>query len=261
MLTIKNLSFGYFETNLVLNNISFFVPQGKTMAIVGASGCGKSTLLRLISDILPNTKNFYLNGEISINGYNTNEYRKQNKLSFMFQEPTLLPHLNVLENIAFPLTVKEEEFDSEIFNLAKAVGLQSFQTYMPKSLSGGMKTRVALARSFATKPKLLLLDEPFSALDIAWKSDLYIELEKLKEQTNCTAVIVTHDVQEALLLADSIIVLNSNGTIEFSKEIISEMNITQRISNISKFMESVYQSYMLPIQDAIIHGKNIHHEA
>jgi ABC-type nitrate/sulfonate/bicarbonate transport system ATPase subunit len=134
--------------------------------------------------------------------------------------------------------------------------LEEYSNYLPKQLSGGMKTRVALARSFTTMPELLLLDEPFSALDIAWKSKLYVELEKLREKTDTTVVVVTHDVQEALLLADHVIVMNSFGSIETRKEIKSDYSIMQRVSNISGYMNSVYENYMLPIQDAIINGQS-----
>jgi ABC-type nitrate/sulfonate/bicarbonate transport system ATPase subunit len=252
----KDISFHYTEGKQVLKNISFDLEKGQTLAIVGASGCGKSTLLRIISGILGNTNGNSLQGEITIDGLTPDQYRQTGKLAFMFQEATLMPHLTVKQNIELPLKIKGDSNEQKINNLIKAVGLEEYSNYLPKQLSGGMKTRVALARSFSTNPKLLLLDEPFSALDIAWKSKLYVELEKLREESSTTVVVVTHDVQEALLLADHVIVMNSFGAIETRKEIKSDYSIMHRVKNISGYMNSVYERYMLPIQDAIMNGQN-----
>lgn len=255
-LNSQHLNFAYTEQKPVLNDITFSLAKGKTLAIVGASGCGKSTLLRILSGILPNTNDNSLQGDISIDNLSPDQYRQTGKLAFMFQEATLMPHLTVKQNIELPLTIKANTNEQKTNNLIKSVGLEEYSNYLPKQLSGGMKTRVALARSFSTNPELLLLDEPFSALDIAWKSKLYVELEKLREETDTSVVVVTHDVQEALLLADHVIVMNSFGGIETQKEIKSDYSITQRVNNISGYMNSVYESYMLPIQDAIINGQN-----
>lgn len=255
-LNCNNIHFAYTVDKMVLNGISFSLEKGETLAIVGASGCGKSTLLRIISGISPNAKDNNLQGEISIDGLTPDQYRQKGRLAFMFQEATLMPHLTVTQNIELPLKIKANTNEKKINNLIKAVGLEEYCNYLPKQLSGGMKTRVALARSFSTNPELLLLDEPFSALDIAWKSKLYVELEKLREETETTVVVVTHDVQEALLLADHVIVMNSFGGIETRKEIKSDKSIMQRVSNISGYMNNVYENYMLPIQDAIMNEQN-----
>lgn len=256
MLNVKNIHFKY-SNKTVLEDVSFNVPLGETIAIVGASGCGKSTLLRLISGILPNRKRNKLNGNIYINSLLPDEYRIKGKLSFMFQENTLMPNLPVKENIALPLKIQGVTDNQKVNNLIEIVGLQAYANFLPKHLSGGMKTRVALARSFINNPDLLLLDEPFSALDIAWKSKLYKELDKLRTRFNTTMVVVTHDVQEALLLANHIVVLNSTGEIEIKKAIQSNFSITDRVNNISGFMNSVYSDYMIPIQNAIINGNKI----
>lgn len=253
-INISNISFGYELQKMVLHNISFDLEKGKTLAIVGASGCGKSTLLRMISGILPCTNDKQkLHGTILIDNLTPDQYRKTGKLAFMFQEATLMPHLTVKENIAFPLKIAKKENDDEVQGLMQMVGLSDYANYLPKQLSGGMKTRVALARSFSTNPELLLLDEPFSALDIAWKSKLYVELEKLKKQNNTTVIIVTHDIQEALLLCDKVIVLKSNGTI--NGELIpirSKLSIEKRVEDISGFLSDVYTRHYIPIQDLII---------
>lgn len=259
-LNSEKISFKYVEEKTVLDNISFCLKKTNTLSLVGASGCGKSTLLRIISGILLPSNEHKLSGNISINGQTPDEYRKSGKLSFMFQEPTLMPNLSVKENISFPLKIQGITDNPRVDNLIEIVGLKEFKNYLPKQLSGGMKTRVALARSFVTKPELLLLDEPFSALDIAWKSKLYTELEKLVKEFNTTVILVTHDVQEAILLSNNIIALNNLGKIQESWSINSNKSITERVNNISGFMAEVYSEFMLPIQDAIIKGKNIGNE-
>lgn len=255
MLDAKNIVFGYNKNTTVLNDLSFNVTKGATVAFVGASGCGKSTLLRIISGILPNTNDNQLNGQVRINGQIPDEYRKAGRLAFMFQEDTLMPNLSVKENIALPLKIKGINDDKKINTLVQTVGLTEYTNYLPKQLSGGMKTRVALARSFVTGPELLLLDEPFSALDIAWKSKLYIELEKLREQYHTTIIFVTHDVQEALLLSNNVLVFNDIGEIQKCYTLETSKSISQRVNDISGFMKEVYTGYMLPIQDAIMKGK------
>lgn len=256
MIQANNISFQYEPNKLVLNDLSFSIAKGETLAVVGASGCGKSTLLRIISGYLPHFKHNLLNGTILIDNQIPNEYRKSEKLAIMFQESTLLPYLNVEQNIALPLNIRGVQNLEEVYLLIDKIGLKNFSKYMPSQLSGGMKTRVSLARSFVTHPELLLLDEPFSALDIAWKSRLYIELEKLREQTSTTVVIVTHDVQEALLLSNHVLVMNNMGCTELYKEINTKFSISDRVKNISEYLNSVYNEYVLPIQNAIINGQH-----
>jgi ABC-type nitrate/sulfonate/bicarbonate transport system ATPase subunit len=249
----EKMSFGYTPEKGILNSISFQLRRTDTLSIVGASGSGKSTLLRIISGILPNAKDNRLSGKTSINEQTPDEYRRSGKLAFMFQESTLMPNLTVKENIAFPLKMRGIQDDERVLNLLETVGLVEYASYLPKQLSGGMKTRVALARSFATGPELLLLDEPFSALDIAWKSKLYMELQKLLRRYNTTVVLVTHDVQEALLLANHIIVLGKRGTILHEDTITTELSIPERIFDISNFIKSrTYQDHFVPIQKWIM---------
>jgi ABC-type nitrate/sulfonate/bicarbonate transport system ATPase subunit len=252
--SVNNLDFSFANGKSVLRDISVSLNKGETLAVVGASGCGKSTLLRILSGILPNNANQTVGGNITIKGVSPDEYRKLGKLAFMFQESTLMPNLSVRDNIAFPLKIKGLGLDQKVDALIDAVGLSDFADYLPSQLSGGMKTRVALARSFVTGPELLFLDEPFAALDIAWKSKLYRELEKLLEMHDTTVIFVTHDVQEALLLSDDVTVLSKEGSVSATYEIVSEKSISQRVNDISGFMAEVYTDYMLPIQDAIMNG-------
>ncbi|MEP2445758.1 MAG: ABC transporter ATP-binding protein [Balneola sp.] len=253
MIELKNISFSY-PDKTVLEDISLSVEKGETVSIVGASGSGKSTLLRIISGILPSRKEHEFFGTILLENFLPKEFVKTGKLSFMFQDSTLMPNLTVKENISFPLELRGIKRSNKVDEIIDSIGLSDFKSYLPKELSGGMKTRVSLARSFITEPKILLLDEPFSSLDIAWQSKLYIELEKLKSRCNTTVILVTHNVQESLLLSDHVIVLNKFGTIEKYEKIDSDFSIVQRVMDISGFMNNVYESYMLPLQDAIIKG-------
>jgi NitT/TauT family transport system ATP-binding protein len=219
-ISIDSLCFGYTPSQMILNNISFEIIKGSYMALLGASGSGKSTLLRIIANILPNNKSQYFNGEVSVFGESAIDYRDTGYLSFMFQEPSLMPNLNVRDNIEFPLRLRGESVDIDfVDSLISTVGLKEHQNKLPKELSGGMKTRVSLARAFVTKPELLLLDEPFSALDISWRYEMYTYLDKIKEKLSTTVILVTHDIQEAVLLADKILVLSKEGRIINEKKL------------------------------------------
>ncbi|MEM6719198.1 MAG: ABC transporter ATP-binding protein [Bacteroidota bacterium] len=202
---VEKLYFSYSEES-ILNNVSFSFSDVSTIAIVGASGSGKSTLLRLLSGNLSPTA-----GDISIDGVSPKKNTSLGNISFMFQDATLMPNLTVEENVKLPLKLKRNKNFDFALELIEKVGLLPYKDYLPSELSGGMKTRVSLARTFVTKPKLILLDEPFSALDVKWKTALYKELEILRKEFNATLLIVTHDIQEALLLSNNIIALNSKG--------------------------------------------------
>lgn len=232
---VDNLHFSYAE-NSVLNGISFEYSGSNTTAIVGVSGCGKSTLLRLLSGSINPT----LDSNISIDGLSPKENITKGNIGFMFQEPTLLPNLTVEENVVLPLRIRGIKNFDFAYTLINKVGLSSYMNYLPSQLSGGMKTRVALARTFVTKPKLILLDEPFGALDVKWKTTLYRELETLKEEFNATLLIVTHDIQEALLLSNNILVLGHNG------KLLDNIKITAplpRVFNDTAFF-SLQDSYL-----------------
>jgi ABC-type nitrate/sulfonate/bicarbonate transport system ATPase subunit len=141
--------------------------------------------------------------------------RAKGYLGFMFQESNLLPYLNVEDNIYLPLKIIGNTYNGDeiVSEYLRITGLDNHKHKLPAQLSGGMKTRVALARTFITKPKLLLLDEPFSSLDIIWKSTLYEEVKKLKNQINTTVVLVTHDIFEAIYFSSKIIVLGDEHRI------------------------------------------------
>ncbi|MGF1764740.1 ABC transporter ATP-binding protein [Aliivibrio kagoshimensis] len=188
-----------FEQKKVLDNINLDLRQGQVIAIVGRSGCGKSTLLNLIANLIELEQ-----GNI-VNDFST---------AILFQDTRLLPWKNARENIGWGLKASgiEHKARNDIAHkLAGEVGLnqQDLNKY-PHELSGGMKQRVAMARAFAVRPELLLLDEPFSALDIGLKEDLYQHLIAEIEQRNLTVLFITHDLMEAVKLADEILVLSDN---------------------------------------------------
>lgn len=191
--------------NTVLAQVDFSVKRGEFVAIVGPSGCGKTTLLNMISGIEK------CDGQ-SIDFPNSNEQKlKSDRLGYIFQQPRLMPWLNVRENIE--LVLQPEQYH-QIEELLTQVGLANKGAYFPRQLSGGMQRRVSIARAFAINPQLLLLDEPFNSLDAPTADRLRQLLMNLCKQRGTTVVFVTHDLQEAIYLADRIIFMSdSPGTI------------------------------------------------
>jgi len=175
----------------VLDRFDLTVEPGETLAILGASGCGKSTLLRCIAGLVAPD-----GGTIAV----------RDELGFVFQEPRLLPWLTVERNVAFAARGEVER--ARVKDVLDLVGLTPAAHLLPKQLSGGMAQRAALARTLVRNPKILLLDEPLSALDALLRLELQNSLATIIRETGSTAVLVTHDVQEALYLADRIVVLD-----------------------------------------------------
>ena len=202
--------FAYGDQN-VLSGISLEVAAGETFAVLGPSGCGKSTLLRVLAGLQPRGRSQRFKGSVRLFGHPPDRYRKSGRLSVMFQEPTLLPHLNVRENVMLPLRLLKLETPGEVDRLLDRVGLGHVAFFMPGALSGGMRTRVALARAFISRPEVLFLDEPFTGLDIGWKQNLYHLLGDLRISTNTTVFMVTHDLQEAIYNSSEIAVLGPEG--------------------------------------------------
>lgn len=243
-LKVHNISFGYNRGEKVLRDISFEVELGKTTCIMGISGSGKSTLLRIIAGFLPENKNYDYSGDISFCDKKISSLRATGKLSFMFQEPSLLPNMNVKENISLPLRILNKYDEQHIDNLIDSVGLTDSKNKLPVVLSGGMKTRTSLARSFANFPELLLLDEPFSALDIGWKNNLYYELAQLRSEYNTTVIMVSHDIEEAVKLSDAIIVLGYNGEIILAIE-IRQSNSKDMIKQVQDLIISEHKLHII----------------
>jgi sulfate transport system ATP-binding protein len=195
-----------------LDNVDFEVPSGSLTALLGPSGSGKSTLLRAIAGLdLPDT------GTITINGRDVTHIPPQRRgIGFVFQHYAAFKHLTVRDNVAFGLKIRKRpkaEIKEKVDNLLEVVGLAGFQTRYPNQLSGGQRQRMALARALAVDPEVLLLDEPFGALDAKVREDLRAWLRRLHDEVHVTTVLVTHDQSEALDVADRIAVLNK-GRIE-----------------------------------------------
>ena len=195
-----------------LDNVDFVVPTGSLTALLGPSGSGKSTLLRAIAGLdTPDS------GTITINGRDVTGVPPQRRgIGFVFQHYAAFKHLTVRDNVAFGLKIRKlpkTEIKDKVDNLLEVVGLAGFQTRYPNQLSGGQRQRMALARALAVDPQVLLLDEPFGALDAKVREDLRAWLRRLHDEVHVTTVLVTHDQSEALDVADRIAVLN-NGRIE-----------------------------------------------
>lgn len=191
-----------------LQNVSFEIYRNEFVSLLGPSGCGKSTLLRLMADLLEPTE-----GRITVQDEHPREVRLRRKFGIVFQHPTLFEWRTVKQNIELPLEVlgqKKSQYRALTERLIEMVGLSSFQHYYPWQLSGGMQQRVAIARALSLDPPILLMDEPFSALDEFTKEKLQLELLEIKRKTNKTIVFVTHSIPEAVYLSDRIIVLSAH---------------------------------------------------
>src|ERR1700741_3541460 len=195
-----------------LDDINFAVPAGSLTALLGPSGSGKSTLLRAIAGLdEPDT------GTITINGRDVTHVPPQRRgIGFVFQHYAAFKHMTVRDNVAFGLKIRRRpkaEVKEKVDNLLQTVGLSGFQNRYPGQLSGGQRQRMALARALAVDPQVLLLDEPFGALDAKVREDLRAWLRRLHDEVHVTTVLVTHDQAEALDVADRIAVLR-DGRIE-----------------------------------------------
>ena len=193
-----------------LEGVSFDVADGEFVALLCPSGCGKSTLLRLIADVIAPTS-----GRLTVAGGSPADARRAGLLGFVFQESVLFPWLTALANVELPLRVSRPARPRDPRELLALVGLGDFAAYYPQQLSGGMRQRVALARALVTDPRLLLMDEPFAALDEMTREAMGHWLLSVWEQTRKTVLFVTHSVPEAVYLADRVAVMSpAPGRIE-----------------------------------------------
>ena len=183
-----------------LEDIGLEIKEGSFTSIIGGSGCGKSTMLRIIGGL-----DTEYTGEVFVNGSKVTAPSREK--GFVFQDHRLLPWLTVKENIRFSLPKEQKKNDALIKEYLELVGLSDFENSLPKQLSGGMAQRVAIARALANKPKILLLDEPFGALDAITKVNLQEELLKIWQKEKITMVIVTHDIDEAVYLGENVVVM------------------------------------------------------
>lgn len=195
----------HFGTQEVLKAISFSVYPGEIVALLGASGCGKSTLLNMISGLLPAD-----GGDIALQGEPVAQFSQWRQVAYLFQEDRLLPWRTVRQNVNFALensSLSRVERQRRVEAALQLVGMGQVGHKWPHQLSGGMRSRIALARSLVAEPQILLMDEPFSKLDPQTRSAMHEELLRIRELKNMTVVMVTHDVEEAVILADRIVIL------------------------------------------------------
>lgn len=207
VLTIENTSRTFDNGNTAFRDISFTAKRGEIIGLLGTSGCGKSSLLRAISGL-----DTEYEGKITVDG---NEMKQTNdKIGSIFQEPRLMPWLTVLDNVSFGLKGNRQQKRRAAKRFIQLVGLEGSEALYPRELSGGMAQRVAIARSLVTSPEILLLDEPFSALDAFTKMQLQDLLLDIWNESKPTLLLVTHDIDEALYLCDRILVLRGQpGTL------------------------------------------------
>lgn len=204
------MSYGVGKGAIVaFDDVSLKVASGRFVVLIGPSGCGKSTLLRNLADLLKSTS-----GEIRVFGAEPSEVRRQRRSSFVFQEATLLPWRTAIDNVALPLRVggwsslkRPCRKPSELLEL---VGLKGREGAFPWQLSGGQRQRVAIARALVTQPDILLMDEPFGALDEITRDGLNEELLRIWRETGTTIVFVTHSLSEAALLGQTVVVMGAH---------------------------------------------------
>ena len=209
-----------FDSRQVLKNINLNISQGEFVSLVGVSGSGKSTLLNIIAGLeKPDSGLVLLNGE-SLNG-------KTGKVSYMFQKDLLFPYYTILDNVILPLIIsgmKKEDAQKKAEPFFAQFGLDGTQQKYPKQLSGGMKQRAAFLRTYLSSKELMLLDEPFSALDMITKNQMHEWYLNVMSKLKLTTLLITHDIEEAILLSDRIFIMNNVNSDEVSN-VINEIKV------------------------------------
>lgn len=208
-----------------LSGIDLSVSAGEFIAIIGASGCGKTTLLRIIAGLLP-----YDRGEVRIDGEPVRGVPKN--VGFVFQDPALLMWESVSRNVELGLTpvpgMRRQEREARVNEQLELMGLTDFREYAPYQISGGMQQRVGLARALIGQPNILFMDEPLGALDAFTRVRLQEELSKILKNSSCTSILVTHDVEEALYLAERIVVMSSGpGSVRSAEAVPKKPDMTR----------------------------------
>jgi ABC-type sugar transport system ATPase subunit len=201
-LKIENIKKTFHETE-VLKNCSFQLSKGTTLSILGKSGCGKTTLLKILAGLLEDFE-----GEICLENENiSHKTPQQRNCVYLYQEPLLFPHLNVFENVAFGLRLRKIKADvikEKTEMMLQSLELSDQVQKMPHQLSGGQKQRVAFGRALILEPKLLLLDEPFGALDVETRATMQVFFKEIAKKHQISSIFVTHDLKEAILMGDTL---------------------------------------------------------
>ena len=259
---VRNISksFGTFKA---LDNVSLDLPRGELIALLGPSGCGKTTLLRIIAGLEQADQ-----GTVILSGEDaSNKHVRERHVGFVFQHYALFRHMSVFENVAFGLRVKprserpsDREIRERVKRLLDLVQLGWLADRFPSQLSGGQRQRIALARALAVEPQVLLLDEPFGALDAKVRKELRRWLRRLHDELHISSVFVTHDQEEALEVADRIVLMNA-GRIEqigSPKEIYNEPRTSFAygfIGTVNEFRGRVEGGYVRVGNDLLPHGR------
>lgn len=240
---IENLTINFPDKNggepvKALQNINLEIKQGEFISLLGPSGCGKTTLLRAIADLQQPTS-----GSILVRGQTPREIRLQKKFGIVFQNPVLYDWRTVRRNVCMPMEmmgIPKKDRTARVTKMLELVGLMEFGKKYPHELSGGMQQRVGIARALAIKPEILLMDEPFSALDEFTKERLHEDLLRIWKKTNKTILFVTHNIQEAVFLSDRVVVLSPHpGRVSAVVDIKLGRPRTLDIKNTPEFNETV----------------------
>lgn len=203
----------YDDEDTVLKNVSFEIEEGKFYTLLGPSGCGKTTILRIIAGFLDATE-----GDIFFDGQKINDVpANQRQVNTVFQDYALFPHMNVFDNVAFGMKIKKvpkDQIEKRVMEALRLVQLKGYEKREISEMSGGQRQRVAIARAIVNEPKVLLLDEPLSALDLKLRTDMQYELRELQQRLGITFIFVTHDQEEALAMSDEIFVMNHGKIVQ-----------------------------------------------
>lgn len=202
-----------FDDDVILKGVNFEIEEGKFYTLLGPSGCGKTTILRIIAGFSEATE-----GDVFFEGKRINDVpANQRQVNTVFQDYALFPHMNVFENVAFGLKIKKlpkNKIQEKVKEALRLVRLGGYENREISEMSGGQRQRVAIARAIVNEPKVLLLDEPLSALDLKLRTDMQYELRELQQRLGITFIFVTHDQEEALAMSDEIFVLNHGEIIQ-----------------------------------------------
>ena len=221
-----------------LTGVSMDIDKGEFISLVGPSGCGKTTLLRIVADLITPTS-----GEISIAGETPRDARLKRRYGIVFQSAVLYEWRTVKKNIMMPLEIMHvplKEREDRAMKMLELVGLSEFADHYPNQLSGGMQQRVGIARALAIQPEILLMDEPFSALDEFTREKLHADLLKIWRKTNKTIIFVTHNIQESVFLSDKVCVLSPHpGRLSAIVDIDLPRPRTMEMKNTAEFTNLV----------------------
>lgn len=237
-ISLKDIGMEYQNGVTALTNVSIDIKKGEFVSLLGPSGCGKTTLLRIIADLLKPTS-----GEVTVGGETPTEARLKRKYGIVFQSPVLYDWRTVKKNVMLPLEilkVPKADREERAMQMLELVGLTDFADRYPKQLSGGMQQRVGIARALAIQPEILLMDEPFSALDEFTREKLHEDLLRIWRKTDKTIVFVTHNIAESVFLSDRVCVLSPHpGRLSALIDIDLPRPRTAEIKNTIEFTDYV----------------------